>query len=103
MKITDDFLEGDIRGAAALMGMLASEARLQILCRLLDGERSVGELAQACGLSQPTMSQQLKRLKDAELVTARRDGQTIYYSVKGKEVAAVLQTLHGLYCAREAG
>jgi DNA-binding transcriptional ArsR family regulator len=100
MKITDDFLEGDIQGAAALMGMLTSEARLQILCRLLDGERSVGDLAQACGLSQPTMSQQLKRLKEAGLVDGRRDGQTIYYSVKGREVAAVLETLHQLYCTR---
>lgn len=100
MKITDGFLEGDIRGAAALMGMLASEARLQILCRLLDGERSVGELAQACGMSQSSMSQQLKRLKEAGLIEGRRDRQTIYYSVKGGEVAAVLETLHGLYCTR---
>ena len=99
MKITDQFLQGDIQGAAALMGMLASEARLQILCRLLDGERSVGELAQACGISQSSMSQQLKRLKDAGLIEGRRDRQTIYYSVKGREVAAVLGTLHGLYCA----
>ena len=48
MKTADDFLEGDIAGAAALMTMLASEARLQILCRLLEGERSVGDLAQVC-------------------------------------------------------
>ena len=100
MKITDDFLDGDIAGAAALMGMLASEARLQILCRLLDGERSVGDLAQACGMSKQTMSQQLKRLKEAGLVDGRRDGQTIYYGVKGREVAAVLETLHALYCAQ---
>lgn len=96
----DDFLDGDIQGAAALMNMLASEARLQILCRLVNGERSVGDLARACGLSQPTMSQQLKRLKEAGLVEGRRDGQTIYYRLKGKEAVAVLETLHGLYCAR---
>lgn len=96
----DDFLEGDIAGAASLMTMLASEARLQILCRLLEGERSVGDLAQACRLSQPTMSQQLKRLREAGLVTGRREGQTIFYAIKGREVAAVLNTLHSLYCAR---
>jgi len=100
MKITNEILEGDIEGAAALMGMLASEARLQILCRLLDGERSVSELAHACGMSQSSMSQQLKRLKDAGLIEGRRDRQTIYYSVRGREVAAVLETLHKLYCAR---
>lgn len=101
MKNADDFLEGDIAGAAALMTMLASEARLQILCRLLDGERSVGDLAFACGVSQSTMSQQLKKLKEAGLVDGRRVGQTIYYSVKGHEAAAVLETLHTLYCGRK--
>ncbi|OSP54843.1 helix-turn-helix transcriptional regulator [Pseudoruegeria sp. SK021] len=103
MKNTGDFLEGDIAGAAALMTMLASEARLQILCRLLDGEKAVGDLARACGVSQSTMSQQLKRLKDAGLVEGRRAGQTIYYRVTGREAAAVLETLHGLYCARPNG
>ncbi len=46
------------------------------------------------------MSQQLRKLKEAGLVEGRRVGQTIYYSVKGHEAAAVLETLHGLYCAR---
>lgn len=96
----EKFLDGDIQGAADLMKMLASEARLQILCRLVEGERSVGDLAKACGVAQPTMSQQLKRLKEAGLVEPRRDGQTIYYRLKGKEAAAVLETLHGIYCAR---
>ncbi|NUH64987.1 helix-turn-helix transcriptional regulator [Sulfitobacter sp. S0837] len=100
MKNADDFLEGDIAAAAALMTMLASEARLQILCRLLDGERSVGDLAEVCGVSQSTMSQQLKKLKEAGMVEGRRAGQTIFYSIKGHEAAAVLETLHGLYCAR---
>ncbi|KAA2314690.1 transcriptional regulator [Pseudooceanicola sediminis] len=100
MKAGMDLRDGDIRRAATLMAMLASEARLQILCRLVDAERSVGDLARACDLSQPSMSQHLRKLKDAELVVARRDGQTIWYSLSGGEVAAILKTLHGLYCAR---
>lgn len=98
----DDLLEGDIKRASELMKMLASEARLQILCRLVDGERSVGQLAQACGVAQPTMSQQLKRLKDAGLIDSRREAQTIYYRLAGTEAAAVLETLHRLYCARQS-
>ncbi|WP_367716001.1 metalloregulator ArsR/SmtB family transcription factor [Nitratireductor sp. GISD-1A_MAKvit] len=101
MKNVEDFLDGDIASAATLMTMLASEARLQILCRLLEGEKSVGALAQACGVSQSTMSQQLKKLKEAGLVEGRRAGQTIYYGVKGHEAVAVLETLHRLYCARD--
>lgn len=96
----DDLVDGDIKKAAELMKMLASEARLRILCRLVEGERSVGELAQACGVAQPTMSQQLKRLKDAGLVEGRREAQTVYYRLAGNEAAAVLETLHTLYCAR---
>ncbi len=46
------------------------------------------------------MSQQLKRLREAGLVTGRREGQTIFYAIEGREVAAVLNTLHSLYCAR---
>lgn len=48
-----------------------------------------------------TMSQQLKKLKEAGLAEGRRAGQTIYYGVKGHEAAAVLETLHKLYCARD--
>ncbi|PVA05281.1 ArsR/SmtB family transcription factor [Thalassorhabdomicrobium marinisediminis] len=99
MKVSDDFIKDNIKDAAALMEMLSSESRLQILCRLTNGERSVGELARMCDLPQPTMSQQLKRLKEAGLVEGRRAGQTIYYSIKGDEVGAVLNTLYGLFCA----
>ena len=101
MKNVNDLLDGDIAGAAALMTMLASEARLQILCRLLGGERSVTDLAQVCGLSQSTMSQQLKKLKESGLFDSRRAWQTIYYCVKGQEAVAILETLHGLYCAQK--
>lgn len=103
MNKGDDILDGDIGAAADLMKMLASEARLQILCRLVDGERSVGDLAEACGMAQPTMSQQLRRLKDAGLVDSSRKGQTILYRIKGDEVQAVLHTLHRLYCAQPEG
>ncbi|MFD2740647.1 ArsR/SmtB family transcription factor [Sulfitobacter aestuarii] len=99
MTETPEFRDGDIDRAARLMAMLASKARLQILCRLVEGELPVGELARDCGLSQPRMSQQLKTLKEAGLVSSRREGQTIYYAIEGREAAAVLQTLHELYCA----
>jgi DNA-binding transcriptional ArsR family regulator len=97
----DGLMEGDVAGAAALMGLLSSEARLKLLCCLVEGERSVGDLARLCGLSQPAASQQLKRLKEAGLVEGRREAQTIYYSLTGEEVTAVLETLHRLYCARD--
>lgn len=97
-SMAETLLEGDVSAAADLMRSLGSEARLQILCRLADGERSVNQLAQVCNMSQPSMSQHLKRLKEAGLVSGRRDAQTIYYSIQGREAAAILKTLHDLYC-----
>lgn len=91
-------LKPKIDEAASLMEMLSKPARLQILCILLEGEQSVTQLADAVQLSQPAMSHHLKKLKFADLVQTRREAQTIYYSLKGNEVATVLETLHGLYC-----
>ena len=97
MDISD--LEPKIARAAQLMEMLSQPMRLRILCFLLEGERSVSSLAHETALSQPAMSHHLKKLRDAELVETRRDGQTIYYSLRGKEVMEVLQVLHRLYCS----
>lgn len=91
-------LEPKILEASRLMDMLSRPARLKLLCILLDGEQSVSKLADEIELSQPAMSHHLKKLREADLVKTRRDGQTIFYSLKGKEVKAVLTVLHRLYC-----
>ncbi|MEQ9464504.1 MAG: metalloregulator ArsR/SmtB family transcription factor [Haliea sp.] len=85
--------------AALLLKQLANEKRLMILCALVEGERTVGALNAAVPLSQSALSQHLARLREAGLVTTRRDGQLIYYALAGVEVLAVLQLLHTLYCA----
>ena len=91
-------LEPKIAEAAKLMKMLSQPVRLRLMCILLDGEQSVQSLAEIAGLSQPAMSHHLKKLRDSELVETRRNGQTIFYSVKGVEVAEVITVLHRLYC-----
>ena len=96
------FAKGDLPGAARLMRMLSSEKRLKVLCRLQEGESSVGDLAAFCDLTQPAISQLLKSLKDADLVQSRRAGQVIYYSLKGREVSAILEVLYALYCSDDA-
>ncbi len=85
--------------ATALLKTLASPHRLMIVCRLLDGEHSVGELAAALDLRVSTVSQHLAVLRRERLVRARRDAQTIWYSVASKPARAVLETLFRLYCA----
>ncbi len=89
------------REASGLLKTLGNEHRLMILCTLLEGERSVGDLVEKIGLSQSALSQHLARLRREGLVRTRRSSQTIYYRVSGVEAQAVLATLHSLYCRRD--
>tara|TARA_R110002110_G_scaffold110071_4_gene274431 strand:+ start:58232 stop:58531 length:300 start_codon:yes stop_codon:yes gene_type:complete len=84
--------------AAQLLKQMANEKRLMILCALVDGEQSVSALNAAVPLSQSALSQHLARLREAGLVTPRRDGQLVYYALAGDEAPAILQLLHTLYC-----
>ncbi len=84
--------------AAALLKALAHEARLMVLCQLLEGEHSAGALQEASGLSQSALSQHLARLREEDLVATRRDAQTIYYRIADPNVARVLETLAAIYC-----
>ena len=84
--------------ASELLKVLGNAHRLMILCQLMDGEKSVGELVRSIGLSQSALSQHLARLRRDHLVSTRRSAQTIYYAITAVEARSVLQTLHGLYC-----
>ena len=84
--------------AAALLKALAHEARLMVLCQLLDGEHSAGALQEGSELSQSALSQHLARLREEGLVATRREAQTIYYSLADPNVARVLETLAAIYC-----
>lgn len=91
-------LQDSARRASALLKAMSNEHRLMILCQLLSGEKSVGELERVVGLSQSALSQHLARLRRDRLVQTRRQAQTIFYSLAGREAIAVIETLHQLYC-----
>ncbi len=84
--------------AAALLKALAHEARLMVLCQLLEGEHAAGALQEASGLSQSALSQHLAKLRDEGLVETRREAQTIYYRLADPKVERVLDTLAAIYC-----
>lgn len=88
--------------AAEFLKSLGNENRLLILCHLSEGEMSVSELEGALGLRQPTLSQQLARLRTDELVETRREGKTIYYSLASDDVGKILELMYGLFCSPEA-
>lgn len=84
--------------AARLMKALSNRHRLMILCRLTAGERQVGDLAETVGLSQSAVSQHLALLRDDGLVTARREGVAMHYSIADPAAARVMGVLADLYC-----
>ena len=84
--------------AANLLRALANEKRLAILCQLVDGERSVGELCAALGISMTNASQQLALLRKDGLVSTRRDGKSIYYAMKSDGARRVIALLYDIYC-----
>ena len=86
--------------AACLLATLANESRLMILCELVDGERSVGTLVDAVGLTQSAVSQHLAKLRTARIVATRRDAQTIYYRLASEAAGRVMTTLAEVYCRR---
>ena len=87
--------------AAQLLKALANQNRLLILCRLAEGEMSVGQLNEQLELSQSALSQHLSVLRRDGLVATRRDAQTIYYSLAGGPAMDVINTLHRIYCCSD--
>jgi DNA-binding transcriptional ArsR family regulator len=96
-------LEPRADDAAELLAAMANPKRLLILCHLLDHELSVNQLSELVGLAQSPLSQHLSKLRALRLVAARRDGQMVPYRLASDEVARILTTLYGIYCAPEQG
>jgi len=84
------------RQAAEMLKALSHEGRLLILCLLADGEHSVSEIETAMAMPQAAVSQQLARLRLDGLVTARREGRSIYYSIASKDVTQLITALHDM-------
>lgn len=99
MKIDSEVMEQAADQASELLKALSNRHRLLIICQLIDGERSVGELAEFLSLRDSTVSQHLALLRKDGLVSARRDGQTIFYSIASEPARAVLKTLYQVFCA----
>ncbi|MBC8716958.1 metalloregulator ArsR/SmtB family transcription factor [Ochrobactrum sp. Marseille-Q0166] len=87
----------NVDSAADFLSALANNKRLLILCKLLNNEMSVGALAKAIDLSQSALSQHLAKLRALDLVSTRRDAQTIYYIVSSPHIELMLSTLSSLY------
>jgi len=84
--------------ASNLLTAMGNPRRLILLCNLLEGEKTVGHLAEIAGLAVSAASQHLGKMRALGLVRTRREGQQIWYRVASTEVEEVLATLYQLYC-----
>lgn len=97
-----ELMQTNATKASELMKLLGHPHRLMILCELNQGECSVGELSERIGINQSPLSQHLARMRHEGVVDSRREAQTVYYSLAGEEVAAVISLLYELYCAPQS-
>jgi DNA-binding transcriptional ArsR family regulator len=98
-----DRMQEHVGEAAHLLKALGNDQRLLILCNLLEGPLSVGELNQRLDLSQSALSQHLALLREAGLVSTRREAQTIHYSLPDGPVVRVMEVLQDIYCSPRFG
>lgn len=84
--------------AEALLKQLANASRLMVLCHLMSGEKTVGELADKVGLSQSALSQHLSKLREAGLVESDKRGLMVYYRICSMDAQAILSILYLIYC-----
>jgi ArsR family transcriptional regulator len=97
-EINFDELRNKADIATRLLKVMANADRLMLLCQLSQGEKSVSELEEALDIRQPTLSQQLTVLREAELVATRREGKNIIYRVSSKSALALMQVLSQEIC-----
>ncbi len=98
-----DEMSENAKRATDFLKALAHEARLMILCYLASGEKSVKELEDLLSLRQPTVSQQLARLRIEGFIDARRDGKMIYYRLTDPKAKAMVEQIYEMFCQPSDG
>lgn len=78
---------------------LANKTRLMVLCSLLKNELSVTDLLSRVAVTQPVLSQHLALLREAQMVSTRRSGQTIYYRLADERITKTMELLYQFFCA----
>ncbi len=96
--INFDELRNSADKASQLMKSMANPDRLMLLCLLTQGEKTVGEIEGILDIRQPTLSQQLTVLREAELVSTRREGKNIYYTISSESALAIMSVLSNQIC-----
>lgn len=86
---------------ANLLKTLSHPARLMIVCTLIEGEHSVGEIEENLDLHQPHLSQHLTVLRGSGIVETRREGKQIFYRLTEEKVARLVAALYDIFCVKD--
>ena len=92
-------MQEQAEAASDLLKAMANPQRLRVLCLLIEREMSVGEINALVDLSQSALSQHLAVLREKNLVSTRREAQTVYYAVSDGLVHDIIETLHAAFCS----
>ena len=98
LEITSDVMDAAAADAAELMKALSNPGRLRILCALVPGDITVGELENRLGASQSYVSGQLLRLRNEGLVTCEREGRSMRYRLSDPRVRPILERIYEVFC-----
>lgn len=100
-EISLEQMQKSAADATILLKSIANETRLLIICQLANGEKSVSQLLTYTHLSQSALSQHLTILRRERLIVARKEAQSVFYSLASRELKAIINTLYDLYCGHE--
>ena len=98
MKTSADKLAAQCESVSSLLKAIAHPQRLQILCCLAEGEKTVSELEAYCGASQSSVSQYLSRMKNEGLLSSRREGQKIFYKIESEDLSKLMKAMQRIFC-----
>ncbi len=98
LPFNSDHMQENARRTTDFLKSLAHTGRLMILCRLVEGPATVGELEEMLAMRQSSVSKQLARLREEGLVSCQRDGRSISYSLADERARKIVSTLYEIFC-----
>ncbi|GEM_PF-2061622 len=98
MNLSSDESKANCLLVADILKTLSHPGRLMILCVLLDGEKSVSDLEELCGIGQSQVSQFLKRMQYEKIVNFRKDGKFVLYSIADDKISKLIDQFSQIFC-----
>ena len=98
MDLSSEESKANCQVVADILKTLSHPGRLMILCVLSDGEKSVSELEELCGIGQSQVSQFLKRMQYEKIVNSRKDGKYVLYSIADKKIIQLIEQFSLIFC-----